>query len=762
MQAGEVFAGRFMLAEQLGSGSMGEVWRATDRELDRLVAVKVLHLAGGNPSRESVERFRREGKAIARLEHPHVARVYDVGEHEGRPFLVLELLIGPDLETLLEQHPGGLPVEEAVDYAIQAVEGLTAAHDAGVIHRDVKPANLILDEHGHVRVCDFGVARLEGATTGLSMASPHVGTPDYMAPEQVIGEAITPAADLYALGATLFHLLTGRPPFPGDDIRSVFGQHLYKDPPAVGSLRPDVPAGVDACVRAMLAKDPADRPPAEGIAARLRTPHTLQNRVLSLLAKAEQAARTITSPSSQGHLLRYLAQEIVTRDPAEAERVARTITDPAEQRKALQDIAEAVARRDVAEAERIIGLVPGPPGYQAEAMARLAEVLAEEDPAEAIRVARNVPDPYPRAMVTARIAEAVAARDAARAGALLAEAERAARTIPNPYHKAFSFGQIAVKAASQDRGRAAAVVTETLRLIQTMPDADKEYGSPHIAKLLAEVFPDEAEQIVDAIQPARADAYTDLAAVIAARNPGRAMTLLSKAQRVARSETDPDYRASLLQRAVEVIASLNLAEARQGARAITVPAEKARATVAIAKAAAGQDPQGAATLLAEAEDISRGVSDPTAKAEVLTRIATTMSTIDPAGAVRIARTIADPRHRTWALQEIVEEMSKTDIASAQRAAATVAASGDQGKLLHTIVRAAASRDPAEAERVARTISDPEYRIRALTSVAWAISGRDHGRADALLVEAEHLADTISDADDRADVLLAIARAASKS
>jgi serine/threonine protein kinase len=111
MRAGEVFAGRFMLAERLGSGSMGEVWRATDRELDRVVAVKILQLAGGNPSRESVERFRREGKAIARLKHPHVARVYDVSDYEGRLFLVLELLTGPDLETLLKQHPGGLPVE---------------------------------------------------------------------------------------------------------------------------------------------------------------------------------------------------------------------------------------------------------------------------------------------------------------------------------------------------------------------------------------------------------------------------------------------------------------------------------------------------------------------------------------------------------------------------------------------------------------------------------------------------------------------------
>jgi serine/threonine protein kinase len=769
MQPGEVFADRFLLVKELGRGSMGVVWRAVDQRLDRVVAVKMLQLVGGHATRESVERLRREGKAVARLHHPHVADVYDVGEHEGSPFLVLELLAGPDLETLLERHPGGLPVEEAAEYAAQAVEGLAAAHAAGVIHRDVKPSNLILDGHGKIRVCDFGVARLEGATAGLSATGMALGTPYYMAPEQISGETITAAADVYGLGATLFHLLTGRVPFPGDSLRAILGQHLYKDPPAASSLRPDIPASVDAYVRALLAKDPAGRPPAGGIAVRLRTLHTRQDRVLTLLTRAEQAAQSIVNPSYQGHFLRSLAQEMAAQDPAEAERIARTITDLSEQRYALQDIAKVIARQDLAEAERITRSVPAQSTYQAEALAYLAGFLAGENQnlAQAERIARSIPDPYHRTSALVRIAEMTAARDPARADTQLKEAEHLARTIPDPYHRAFSIAVIAVAEADQSPGRAAALLTEIPRLIEaiTGPD-DRIYGGMWIAKTLAEVFPGEAEQIVNTIQPAKASqqaqAYTDIAKVIASRHPARAMALLSTAQRAARSVTDPDYRASLLERAVEVLADLNLAEARQAARAITVPAQKAGATAAVARAAAGQDPRLAATLLAEAERIARTITEPIARAAALNRIATTMSTINPAEAERIARTITDPHHQKWALREIVESMSKTDLAGAQCAASIVAAPRDQAELLRNIVMEIAGRDPAEAERIARTITDPYYRTWAFTAVAHAIAGQDPGQADARLIEAEHFASTVSDPRDQAIVLLAIAKAMSGS
>jgi hypothetical protein len=251
---------------------MGEVWRARDLRLDRDVAVKVMLLrATSEATRLALARFGREGKAAARLSHPHIADVHDIDDHEGQPFLVLPLLPGPDLATLLEQHPGGLPVRQALEYCAQAADGLAAAHAAGVIHRDVKPANLILDQQGRVKVCDFGIARLEDATAGLSATGSVLGTPHYMAPEQADGQTTTPAADVYALGATLFRLLTGRVLFPGDNLLAIVGQHLHKPPPAPSSLRPAIPRAVDDYLLALLAKDPFARPPSDTVPARLRS-----------------------------------------------------------------------------------------------------------------------------------------------------------------------------------------------------------------------------------------------------------------------------------------------------------------------------------------------------------------------------------------------------------------------------------------------------------------------------------------------------------
>ena len=171
MRAGEELVGRYRLATLLGQGGMGEVWRALDLRLDREVAVKVMLLTSvGQTVGEAMGRFYREGKAAARLNHPNIADIYDMGDHQGLSYLVLELLPGPDLATLLKQHPGGLPIEAALEYGAQAAEGLTAAHAAGVIHRDIKPSNLILDQQGRVKVCDFGIARIEEATRNASPA----------------------------------------------------------------------------------------------------------------------------------------------------------------------------------------------------------------------------------------------------------------------------------------------------------------------------------------------------------------------------------------------------------------------------------------------------------------------------------------------------------------------------------------------------------------------------------------------------------------
>ncbi|HEU5025491.1 MAG TPA: DNA translocase FtsK [Spirillospora sp.] len=293
MRAGEELAGRYLLVRRLGQGAMGEVWQARDLRLDRNVAVKVMLLrATSEATRLALARFGREGKAAARLSHPHIADVHDIDDHDGQPFLVLPLLPGPDLATLLEQHPGGLPVQRALEYCAQAADGLAAAHAAGVIHRDVKPANLILDQQGRVKVCDFGIARLEDATAGLSATGLVLGTPHYMAPEQANGQTTTPAADVYALGATLFRLLTGRVLFPGDNLLAIVGQHLHKPPPAASGLRPAIPRAVDDYLLALLAKDPSARPPIHTVPARLRSLATAGNGTKVLLTDAQGPART--------------------------------------------------------------------------------------------------------------------------------------------------------------------------------------------------------------------------------------------------------------------------------------------------------------------------------------------------------------------------------------------------------------------------------------------------------------------------------------
>ncbi|GAA1794077.1 serine/threonine-protein kinase [Actinomadura chokoriensis] len=268
---GALVAGRYRVSELLGEGGMGQVWRGEDLRLERPVAVKVLqpHLMHGSVRERALSRFEREGRAAARLVHRNIAAVHDVGEHDGLPYLVLEYLHGPDLKGLLDRHPGGLPIEHVLTFGAQAAVGLAAAHAAGIVHRDVKPHNLMLAADGTVKVCDFGIARLQGATSGLTGGAT-IGTIAYMAPEQLMGQSVDHRADLYALGATIFQLLTGRPVFTGEDARAVVAQHLAAPPPPAGPLRADTPPELDAFLQALLAKEPDQRPPdAAAVAAYL-------------------------------------------------------------------------------------------------------------------------------------------------------------------------------------------------------------------------------------------------------------------------------------------------------------------------------------------------------------------------------------------------------------------------------------------------------------------------------------------------------------
>lgn len=258
MSPGTLLADRYELVRLVGSGGMGQVWVAFDTALHREVAVKLVDVdASQDPVAE--ERFRREATATASLSHDHVVTVFDFGTDGPVAFLVMELLPGPTVAELVRQGP--LEVDRALELAEHAAAALAASHAVGVVHRDIKPGNLMLDGRGRLMVVDFGIARLAEATAArLTATSAVVGSAHYIAPEQASGEAATPATDLYALGCVLMAMLTGEPPFSAEHPLATLQQHLGTPPPRVRDRRPDVPAEVDALVADLLAKDPAERP----------------------------------------------------------------------------------------------------------------------------------------------------------------------------------------------------------------------------------------------------------------------------------------------------------------------------------------------------------------------------------------------------------------------------------------------------------------------------------------------------------------------
>lgn len=254
-----LMAERYQLVELLGRGAMGEVWRAEDATLGREVAVKLLldRVAVDH----AAERFRQEAQTAARLNHPNVVAVYDFDEEEGCGYLVMELVSGSSLRDQLDAR-GAPDIDEARRIAGQAAAGLAAAHAHGVVHRDVKPGNLLLAADGGVKVADFGIARAAmDAASALTTTGAVLGTSAYLAPERGTGGPAGPASDVYALGCVLYEMLCGRQPFSGDPAAVVY-QHVETAPPPPTNLRAELPAALADFVLRMLAKDPSERPTA--------------------------------------------------------------------------------------------------------------------------------------------------------------------------------------------------------------------------------------------------------------------------------------------------------------------------------------------------------------------------------------------------------------------------------------------------------------------------------------------------------------------
>jgi eukaryotic-like serine/threonine-protein kinase len=247
-----VAAGRYDVQRELGRGGMAQVYLARDRELDRPVALKVLmaHLGDDDGFRR---RFLREARLAGRLSHPNVVRVYDAGESEGRPYIVMEYVPGRSLAEC-----GRLAPERVAELGRQACAGLQHAHDAGLVHRDIKPANLLLREDGVLKITDFGIARA-AEMTRQTQAGTILGTAAYLAPEQIAGEDATRSADIYSLGAVLYELLAGRPPYVFDSLAELAAQQAAGVLVPVGDVEP-VPPEVEAAVMHALARDPHFRP----------------------------------------------------------------------------------------------------------------------------------------------------------------------------------------------------------------------------------------------------------------------------------------------------------------------------------------------------------------------------------------------------------------------------------------------------------------------------------------------------------------------
>jgi eukaryotic-like serine/threonine-protein kinase len=253
-----VLGGRYALAGVLGAGGMSTVWRARDQVLGREVAVKVLSPQfAADPG--FLARFEREAQHAAALSHPHLVTVFDCGVDAAGPFIVMELVAGRTLRQVLDEA-GALPPGEAVGVAAQVCEALAVAHGAGLVHRDIKPANIVLASGGGVKVLDFGIARAEGATGGTKTLG-MLGTAAYLSPEQASGGPAGPQADLYALGCVLFEMLTGAPPFSADTPVGLAYRQVHDDPGPPSARRPGLPAELDQITGALLAKDPAARPP---------------------------------------------------------------------------------------------------------------------------------------------------------------------------------------------------------------------------------------------------------------------------------------------------------------------------------------------------------------------------------------------------------------------------------------------------------------------------------------------------------------------
>lgn len=251
--------GRYEVLSELGQGAMGVVYKAKDPLIDRIVAIKTINLGMALEEKEEYEgRFYQEAKAAGRLNHPNIVTIYDVGKSADIAYIAMEFLQGRELRDVLRENDGLLPVDQVLDMVAQVASGLAYAHEHGIVHRDIKPSNIMLIRDGHIKITDFGIARMASSAvrtqTGMVL-----GSPKYMSPEQVLGKVIDQRSDIFSLGVMLYEMLTGEAPFVGDNVNSIMFQTLNLVPAAPGTLNSNVPDMLNFIVAKALAKERDDR-----------------------------------------------------------------------------------------------------------------------------------------------------------------------------------------------------------------------------------------------------------------------------------------------------------------------------------------------------------------------------------------------------------------------------------------------------------------------------------------------------------------------
>jgi len=253
---GTVLSGRYRLEAKLGSGGMSTVYLARDQTLDRQVAVKVMHREMSEQA-DQIERFRQEARSVAKLSHPNVVSVIDAGEDGGHPYIVFEYVEGETLKQRIARE-GALDPQEAIAYAIEVGRGLSVAHARKMVHRDIKPQNVLIDAEGRAKLTDFGISR-QLEQDGMTATGRVLGTTDYVSPEQAMGRQVDPRSDVYSLGVVLYEMLLGQVPFLADSQVGVAMKHVNEELPDVQRRRPELSAAVALVVERSTAKDPAER-----------------------------------------------------------------------------------------------------------------------------------------------------------------------------------------------------------------------------------------------------------------------------------------------------------------------------------------------------------------------------------------------------------------------------------------------------------------------------------------------------------------------